>query len=502
MKLHEAIDVVIDQRPSGMTAREIADEIDRRKLYVKPSDGKPVPPRQITARVGNKTYRSRYCKGQDGLITKATFAQGDEKDESPGFVGRMLTAMAEKYGPIPETFMFGDGIDWSSPLEAIPLYVELPFWLMMPHGDLDVVWSGTSFRVNVMRSWMEVFAVEFLDSRKTLLRHGPWAKWEPPADVAAELDKNGVPLISRPCKTVVRLNTRAHLGAFRQVDPETEPPRIDGEQRAYWASLCEAHIPVLNELIRRYRLETYDYFAYEVSAWDVPVWFLGYGELARRAVLLPYKEWDSKPAVIRDGEKPEDPPISDTFQFATVDDLAAISSEDATPGEFDLLDARNLMERGDYTGAVRRTVTAIEAVTEWVLRRELEKKHTIAEVEARLNKSENDFPGRFRQWRKLAKPNLSDSQVALFEQTRKIRHQIVHSGLRLTHEDRGEAQKCVDTGRWLYNRIEQKQAREHLREWGGLNRSVGRVGMVPRFPATVDGDGITLSPLSFTTPTP
>ena len=34
----------------------------------------------------------------------------------------------------------------------------------------------------------------------------------------------------------------------------------------------------------------------------------------------------------------------------------------STPGEFDLLDARSLIERGDYTGAARRTVTAIEAV--------------------------------------------------------------------------------------------------------------------------------------------
>jgi hypothetical protein len=38
-----------------------------------------------------------------------------------------------------------------------------------------------------------------------------------------------------------------------------------------------------------------------------------------------------------------------------------------TPGELELLDAVNLMERGDYSGAVRRVTTAIEVVVEAVV---------------------------------------------------------------------------------------------------------------------------------------
>jgi hypothetical protein len=246
--------------------------------------------------------------------------------------------MAERYGPPPEAFTYGDGIDWSSKLVPIPLYVELPFWLMLPWGDLDVEWSGTTFRANIMPSWMEVFVVEFLDSRKTALHMGPWGKWRPPAEIADELDEKATPLMSRPCKTVVRLNTRAHRDAFREIDPDREPPRAQGEQQAYWASLCQAHIPVLNELIQRYRLATYDYFAYEVSPWDVPVWRLGKGEFGRHVVLLPYKEWDSKPQLISDVPKPGDPPTVKTFEYAQVEDLTKLSSGDATPGEFDLLD--------------------------------------------------------------------------------------------------------------------------------------------------------------------
>ncbi len=491
MTLNEAIDVVLGDRADGMTSREIADEINRRKLYIKPSDGRGVSAGQVSARTTTKAYRDRYARDVDGRITTV----GVREEKPKGAIARMLAAMSEKYGPAPETFMFGDGIDWTSHLEPIPLYVELPFWLMVPHGDLDVDWKGTTFRVNIMRPWMEVFAGEVLDSRKTVIHQGPWAQWEPPPELVKEMVEAGVVALSRPCKTVVRLNTRAHLGAFREIDPEKEPPRVEAEQRAYWASLCEAHIPVLNELIQRCRLATYDYFVYEVSAWDVPYWYLGYGNLGRQVTLLAYKEWDSKPQITKDGDKPEDPAVTETIEYAAVDDLEKISTKDATPGEFDLLDARNLIERGDYSGAVRRAVTAIEAVTEWALRIELEQKFSKAEVNAKLAASENDWPGRFRQWKKLAKPEIGDALVATFEKTRQLRHKIVHAGFRLTHEDRGEAEKCVDTGRWLYNKIERKSDRVALREVGGLKRSLGRRALAIRFPSVLDSNGITLRPI-------
>jgi|CZKG01.1.fsa_nt_gi hypothetical protein len=50
MKLHEAIDAVLADRPAGMSARELADEIERRGLYIK-GDGEPASPGQVNARV-------------------------------------------------------------------------------------------------------------------------------------------------------------------------------------------------------------------------------------------------------------------------------------------------------------------------------------------------------------------------------------------------------------------------------------------------------------------
>lgn len=68
MKLHEAIDAVLADRQAGMTARELADEINRRGLYAR-ADGQPVPSVQISARVGNKTYRDRYRRDYAGRIS-------------------------------------------------------------------------------------------------------------------------------------------------------------------------------------------------------------------------------------------------------------------------------------------------------------------------------------------------------------------------------------------------------------------------------------------------
>jgi hypothetical protein len=92
------------------------------------------------------------------------------------------------------------------------------------------------------------------------------------------------------------------------------------------------------------------------------VWYLKHGDIGYRAVLLPYKEWDTKPVSIEDAETPGNPPNVRPFQWTSLEVLAAASSTDATPGEFDLLDARSPMERGDYSGAARRTVTAAWAV--------------------------------------------------------------------------------------------------------------------------------------------
>lgn len=390
---------------------------------------------------------------------------------------------------IPSQYHFGQGIDWTSPLMDVALQVELPFWLMVPPGPVVVSWSGVPFAIEICPPWIEVFVGFFTDSRSTRFYSGPLPPggYEPPEPIRESIANSGSSWMRRDCKTVLRLTARAHVDVFR------DRHGTSAEQEVYFASLCEAHLPVVNELIQRYRLVTYDPIAHAVSAWDVPIWLVSQGGTAYGAVLLPYKSWDRKPTTVETGDNPGDPPMVKEFEWASRDEVAAAATSDASPGEFDLLDAKSMMERGDYSDAVRRIVTAIDTLVTSVLGEELVKRFGAAEGASRLEKSKNDAPGRLRQLRRLARPQITDVDLTEADAARELRRRVVHEAYRLTHEDRGNAQRALDTGRWLYNKIEAKPDRQYLREHG-IQHGLGRiVTLATRFRATLGADGITLA---------
>jgi len=387
------------------------------------------------------------------------------------------------------SFKSGDTINWDSPIRETFIYVELPFWLMIPSGDIQIEWSGHTFQVWVCPSWREVFMQQVTDSRGTVYHHGPRTSedWMPGSQAAELIEANGIKWMERPCKTVVRIAINAHSHAFESREG-IELPRAHSELSSYWASLCEAHVPVLNELIQRYRLATYDYFAYEVSPWDVPVWYIKHAAIGR-VLIAPYKAWDVKPVVF--GTPDESPK---EMQYASLDELSSGSANEASPGEFDLLDARSLMERGDYTGAVRRTVTAVETLTEWSLSCELLRDYSKGETQKIIKETKNDFAKRLGKWQEVSGKEIGNVLIGEFMKTRKIRHQIVHAGRRLTQGDRGAAQRSVDTGRWLYNQIEDIPHRAYLRDHGTI-KAVGRVALSLRFPVSLQPEGFMVHPV-------
>ena len=158
--------------------------------------------------------------------------------------------------------------------------------------------------------------------------------------------------------------------------------------------------------------------------------------------LLPYRSWDYKPLV--NGE---------LMSLITPDELSAARTS-PEPGEVELLDGLMLMERGDYAGAVRRVVTAMEVIVESRLRVELERLYPSAEVERRLTASQNDFPGRLRQWVKLSRNELPEPLVRELEQTRALRHAIVtaDSGSLIGIEARPSAPSTRPVGRTTSSR--------------------------------------------------
>jgi hypothetical protein len=372
--------------------------------------------------------------------------------------------------------VFGDTLNWESSVVGIHLAVELPFWLMVPSSPLRVTVSGFDVDVEIRGDYYELHCPEFTDSRRTCVYLGPDpAKLRP--DLIDEIKRLRAPAITRKCKTVLRIPTAALTDAINALDAVEQSHRRAAEAVAYFRSLAAAHIPVVNEAIRSYRLATYDYFPFEVSPWDVPVWFVQAPDGHVTVPLFPYAKWDLKPAV--DGEM---------YSLITPEALQAASSQ-AGPGELDLLDALTLMERGDYSGAVRRITTALEVSVEARLRAALSNDYPDDEVNRRLDASKTDFPGRLRQWAKLTQRRLPAPLAEEIDRTRSLRHEIVHGGRRLTHIERGLAQRAVDTSRWAYNFIEGQPDRARVREERLGLRSLGRFVFEPLFEAEITATG-------------
>lgn len=365
---------------------------------------------------------------------------------------------------IPDSYWIGEELDWQATTVPVELYVELPYWLMVPDCAQDVEVNGHKSLVDIREDFVELYAHVVVDSRSTCLYIGP-PKRPSPALLNA-IKKSKATVINRKCKTVLRIYSDCNkdaLAAFR------ETGRRRRAAYAYLTSFCEAHFDVVNRLIQQYRLATYDYFAYELSPWDIPIWFvkMGSGFDTVKIILQDYLTWDKKPVTVSGGTK-------ERYKLIDPSELQTASSLQPSAGEFDLMDALNLMERGDYSGAVRRITTAIEAQTEFALRQELLKKHSLPDVEKRLKASENDFPGRLRQYQKLSRHKLSDALNKQLETTRALRHSIVHSGKRIGFNDRGQAQMSVDTGRWIFDWLENQPARFDVREKKMGKRSLGR----------------------------
>ena len=382
----------------------------------------------------------------------------------------------------PTSYAVGDDLNWESDLVPIHLVVELPFLLMMEPAVVTISSGPAVYPLLVAEGEVEVFAGAFSDSRELCGYQGN----KPEAFESQEdIQDLGLPLIRRRQRTTVYFKARGHEDILRRaLDIGPDAGSLRRLANSYLSTLCEAHLPILNELIRRYRLLSYDYFAYEVSAWDVPIWHVRGGPAGHISVqLFDYAGMTVRPRIFPNLLMPDKSAEERQFNYPlTLVDGGSIESMDPTlgvPGEDDLLDTRNLMERGDYSGAIRRTITAIESLVEHVLRSELAKLHDPELVEEKLAASSTDFPGRFRQWKKLSGVQIPSSSEKSLENSRQIRHEIVHRGRRITFSERGMAQKCVDTGRWMFNRIENDADRRDLREKKNTVRSIPRPTHAP-----------------------
>lgn len=367
-------------------------------------------------------------------------------------------------GELPETYEFGQELNWDAPSLPVALYVELPFWLFVPNTTVAVTCGARTFRVDVRDNFEEVHAGLVTSTRWRLVHLGPEGV-RLPNELRETVEKAGVPLVKRPCKTVLRVESSCNADVLASIK-EGRPGA--NAARYYLRDFCAAHVRVVNELIRCYRLATYDPFAYEISPWDVPFWLVDIDGMSESVMIIPYLDSDKKPEI----READGTVHAQTLIDAT--NLAPALALEPIPGELDLLDAENLMVRGDYSGAVRRIATALEVALDAALRRTVAETLSPDDVDRELARNELNFYGRLEQYESASRRKLSRELWSVLRETRNLRKSIVHHGHRISHAERGRAQTAVDTGRWIFNWLEENPERAEARERSIGRRSVGR----------------------------
>jgi hypothetical protein len=373
---------------------------------------------------------------------------------------------------------------------------------MVDNTTITTEVEGHEFQVAVHDNYFELHIQLATDSRQSVLYRGPLRKLGDLSDTIQQVRQKNpdLPLMWRKCKTVLKIATRCNGEVW---NPAITDKRLsEGTVKLYLWALCKAHIPVVNRLVQGYRLATYDYFAFEIAPWDVPRWQIESSGHAVSCLLVPYRGWDMKPVMSERGTFGFKPPVGSTgrpklYQLISGEDLRKQVSATATSGEFELLDALNLMERGDYSGAVRRITTAIEVVVEAMVGRGIEAAEGKPSAEKFLKGTRMDFDRRVSKYETLNGRILSDGLRKQLTETRKLRHRIVHQGCRINLGERGLAQQSVDTGRWIFNWFENDNARQTVREKRIAFRSLGRDLGDGIFRTKITPEGVTVLRPSF-----
>jgi hypothetical protein len=301
------------------------------------------------------------------------------------------TAGVANPGELPASYHFGQELDWDAPASPVTLHVELPFWLFVANTTVSVACGARVFDIDIRDDWEELHWGYVSTTRYHLVHIGPEG-FEPPPVMREKFDSAGG-IVSRPCKTVLRVRSSCNSDVLGAI---LEGRSSANAARSYLRDYCAAHVRVVNELIRGYRMVTYDPFAYEISPWDVPFWLVDIGGISESVMIVPYLDTDRKPNV-HDADGSVHP-----HNLMEPSDLTPALALRPFPGELDLLDAENLMVRGDYSGAVRRIATALEVALEAALRQELQKTRSPEDVERELARNERSFYARLEQLQRLA----------------------------------------------------------------------------------------------------
>jgi hypothetical protein len=355
---------------------------------------------------------------------------------------------------------------WAGGYISVRLMVELPFWLMTPDCEIPISHKHAKIQVRIRGDYAAIAdGPEFLDSQQNVIFVAPktdlTSNKRPPPQVAS----SRAPVV-HPMKTVLIFEVEAIEDAVKAI--QTPPPETPWERtqirrvnRAiqYFQSLAYAHLPFVNHLITSYRVASGDPFAYQISTWDVPAWFVEWNHEFVPICLMPYWGVDRYPT-LRTSDEREPSPI----YAASSEAVESQSRTDVAPGILELLDARSLLYRGHFEDAVRSSVTAVEIAMEAQITKLLADKGWPDErIRERLAETWNDFDKRVADYERISEtripgPILSElpyiNGIRLkseLSRVRKLRHKIVHEGLRVDFHTRGPMIRAIETMMWLFH---------------------------------------------------
>ncbi len=335
---------------------------------------------------------------------------------------------------IPESYSIDQEIDWNAPYVDVSLWVELPFWLMVEDTTVNIELGGHTFETSTYEHYFEFHVGIIADAKDGVVYSGPLKQDANLPESVRELlgSRPELKYLWRKSKTVLKIKSRCNeyvwntKGRTNDVLQKSRRPAVERVMNFYLAELCRAHIPIVNKLIQQYRLATYDYFPYEVSPWDVSFWLIERNSHCVRIGIVPYREWDMKPRgfaqpmneivdAILAGRKVA--PATLPYKLIEGHDLQGKMTLAAGPGEFELLDALNLMERGDYSGALRRLTTAIEVIVESVVLKAMEVAEGRNAALQFIAKSKMNFRGRLAKYETLSGGNFQCPEETAFPNT-------------------------------------------------------------------------------------
>jgi hypothetical protein len=362
-------------------------------------------------------------------------------------------APAARWGEEPDPATFGDDLAWGAPSAPVSLVVELPFWLMVENGRVGVEVAEHRFAVELRDDYYEWFVREMTESRHRRFLVGPLKDFsEFPVNIQASLRESLVPFFRRKCRTALAIDSTCNEAIFDQALAQRAAGQFNGSGTYYMRAFCEGHLAVVNRLIATYRWLTYDHFASTVTLWDLPVWWIVKGPSALNLIVYPYGGLDAKPILVDEQTGAERP-----LSLIDAAGLDAAGTPPMASGEPDLLDALNLVERGDYPGAVRRLADALEALLG---------RRSPADVVERMPDAEE----RWQEIRALRDAVTADEAPTSFTADR--------------------VERSIEAGRRLFNALEAKPDREAVREGRVVERSFGRHALTRVFTGEVTSEGV------------